>query len=66
MYSLSPGIVDSNMQEIIRNSDSEVYPWVGTFQSFKDENNFNSCAYVADKCLQLAKQDQGEVYVDLI
>jgi NAD(P)-dependent dehydrogenase (short-subunit alcohol dehydrogenase family) len=53
-YSLSPGIVDTDMQTAIRGADPAAFPERDRFRQFADLQQFNSPGWVADKILELA------------
>jgi benzil reductase ((S)-benzoin forming) len=65
ILSFSPGIMDTDMQGIIRNSDKEDFANVETFQSYHEEGQLRSPAFVAEKMLELVlsqKVENGRVY----
>jgi len=53
-FSVSPGVVDTAMQELIRSTPEERFPSVGDFIALKDHEKFNDPAYVAEQILTLA------------
>jgi NAD(P)-dependent dehydrogenase (short-subunit alcohol dehydrogenase family) len=53
-YSLSPGIVDTDMQTAIRAADPAAFPERDRFRQFAELQQFNSPGWVADKILELA------------
>ena len=52
---LSPGIIDTPMQENIRSASSENFSQVKKFQKFKSENQLSTPAETADKVIFLLK-----------
>lgn len=53
-YSVSPGIVDTDMQTAIRGSDPASFPERERFEWFAELQQFNSPAWVGDHILRLA------------
>lgn len=53
-YSVAPGVVDTEMQTLIRDCSPENFPEVGRFVEMKQENQFNSGEYVARELFALA------------
>jgi NAD(P)-dependent dehydrogenase (short-subunit alcohol dehydrogenase family) len=53
-YSLSPGLVDTDMQAAIRATDESDFPEVARFRHAAEEHRFNSPAWVAEHILALA------------
>ena len=53
-YAVAPGIVDTEMQAIIRSSREEVFPMVEKFHEYKEKDLFNSPAFVASSILSLS------------
>ena len=53
-YSVAPGVVDTAMQELIRNSTAEDFPEVERFREMKMEGSFNSPEFVASQLLGIA------------
>ncbi len=53
-YAVSPGLVDTDMQGMIRASDERRFPEVARFRAAKLESAFNSPTWVADRLLDLA------------
>lgn len=67
-YSLSPGIVDTNMQEMIRGTDAGDFPMVEKFHQVKAQNAFKTTDQVAQKVIDLAfscDEDGDEVVVQV-
>ncbi len=60
-YALAPGVVDTDMQTLIRSSTEEAFPDVRRFRRLKQEGRFNSADWVArfilDRCLGAAGSD---------
>ena len=53
-YAFSPGVVDTDMQELIRRCPPERFPAVGRFLELARTQSFNSPAHVADHLLAIA------------
>jgi NAD(P)-dependent dehydrogenase (short-subunit alcohol dehydrogenase family) len=53
-YALSPGVVDTDMQALIRRTAPENFPDVERFHQLKSKNAFNSPRWVADQILDIA------------
>jgi NAD(P)-dependent dehydrogenase (short-subunit alcohol dehydrogenase family) len=67
-YAVAPGIVDTDMQALIRAASPEDFPEVGRFLEFEREGAFNSPGFVAEHLLRIAfdpAADPGEVLVRL-
>lgn len=52
--SLAPGVVDTDMQTLIRATPAERFPDLDRFVEMKRDNSFNSARYVAQELLALA------------
>jgi len=53
-YSVAPGVVDTAMQDRIRESDREVFPKLDDFLELKRVDGFNTVSFVADRFLEIA------------
>jgi benzil reductase ((S)-benzoin forming) len=53
-YAVAPGVVDTDMQAVIRATPAERFPAVGRFHELKRVDAYNSPAWVADYILRLA------------
>jgi NAD(P)-dependent dehydrogenase (short-subunit alcohol dehydrogenase family) len=53
-YSVAPGIVNTEMQEMIRSSSPEAFPEVERFRRIAADGNFNSPTWVAGQLLDIA------------
>lgn len=53
-YSVAPGIIDTDMQELIRSKSAEDFPLVEKFHDLKRDDAFSSLSFVAKSILQLA------------
>eukprot|EP00521_Asterionellopsis_glacialis_P010137 CAMPEP_0195301832 /NCGR_PEP_ID=MMETSP0707-20130614/30032_1 /TAXON_ID=33640 /ORGANISM="Asterionellopsis glacialis, Strain CCMP134" /LENGTH=274 /DNA_ID=CAMNT_0040364911 /DNA_START=82 /DNA_END=906 /DNA_ORIENTATION=+ len=53
-YAVAPGVIDTDMQEIIRSSTEEQFPMVKKFVDIKEMGSFNTPPYVAQQILNLA------------
>jgi benzil reductase ((S)-benzoin forming) len=52
-YAVAPGVVDTDMQVLIRDTPSERFPEVERFHRRKREGDFNTPSWVADHILRL-------------
>lgn len=53
-HAVAPGIVDTDMQALIRRQSPEVFPEVDRFRRLKEDEAFNSLSFVAEHILRLA------------
>ncbi len=53
-YSIAPGVIDTDMQALIRSTDADAFPEVARFRRRKDEGDFSRASYVADALLKIA------------
>jgi benzil reductase ((S)-benzoin forming) len=53
-YSVAPGIIDTDMQELIRSTDAANFPLVEKFHELKRDDAFSSVEFVARSLLDLA------------
>lgn len=53
-FAVAPGIVDTDMQALIRRQSPEVFPDLERFLAFKRDEAFNSIPFVAQHLLRLA------------
>ncbi len=67
IFSVAPGIVDTKMQEDIRNSSPERFPYYDTFVEYKQNNLLWSPEKVAGLILQILKNpdDYDDVLLDV-
>jgi NAD(P)-dependent dehydrogenase (short-subunit alcohol dehydrogenase family) len=54
VHAVAPGIIDTDMQSMIRDCTPEQFPRVQKFLDLKTKNAFSSPAFVADRLLELA------------
>jgi NAD(P)-dependent dehydrogenase (short-subunit alcohol dehydrogenase family) len=54
VHAVAPGIIDTDMQAMIRSSTPEEFPRVQKFLDLKEKEGFSSPAFVADRMLELA------------
>ena len=54
VYSVAPGIIDTNMQTMIRDLSPDVFPMVDKFKEFKANDAYNTMSFVADHILRYA------------
>jgi NAD(P)-dependent dehydrogenase (short-subunit alcohol dehydrogenase family) len=67
-YSIAPGVVDTDMQALIRETSADAFADVERFRQRKEEGDFNSARFVAEQFLQIAfdpAQRPAEVCVTL-
>ena len=70
VHAVAPGIIDTDMQALIRDCSPEQFPRVQKFLDLKATDGFSSPAFVADRMLELAfdpaaRTDQGVVTLPL-
>jgi len=68
VHAVAPGIIDTDMQAMIRSCTPEQFPRVQKFLDLKAKDGFSSPAFVADRLLELAfdpSQRSDEVLVTL-
>jgi NAD(P)-dependent dehydrogenase (short-subunit alcohol dehydrogenase family) len=53
-HAIAPGVIDTDMQALIRATPSALFPEVGRFLERKREGRFNSVGFVAERILALA------------
>ncbi len=53
-HAIAPGVVDTDMQSLIRESTPEQFPQVERFRAMKRDDAFNSGRYVAEEVLAIA------------
>jgi NAD(P)-dependent dehydrogenase (short-subunit alcohol dehydrogenase family) len=53
-YAVAPGIIDTQMQELIRGTSAEKFPMVDKFLELKANDSFSSPEFVAQRLLELA------------
>lgn len=53
-HSVAPGVVDTEMQSLIRSSSAADFPEVERFRQLKRDEGFNSARFVADEMLAIA------------
>jgi NAD(P)-dependent dehydrogenase (short-subunit alcohol dehydrogenase family) len=53
-YAVAPGVIDTDMQALIRATPAERFPEVGRFRELEREGRFNSARFVAEHILALA------------
>jgi NAD(P)-dependent dehydrogenase (short-subunit alcohol dehydrogenase family) len=54
VHAVAPGIIDTEMQSMIRDCSPEQFPRVQKFLDLKENEGFSSPAFVADRLLELA------------
>ena len=64
-YAVAPGVVDTDMQELIRSTPADRFPDVDHFVDRKRRGDFNSPAYVADRILDLVANRPDDVVLRL-
>ena len=58
VFAVSPGIVDTPMQDAIRSADEQHFPHLDRFQSYKSEGELSSSREVALKYLKIIQEPQ--------
>ena len=58
-FAVAPGIVDTPMQDAIRNADEQHFPHLDRFQSYKDDGDLVSAREVAVKFLKIIQGPQN-------
>lgn len=53
-YAIAPGVVDTDMQAILRSCSPEQFPMVGKFLDIKAKNRFNTIDFIAEQFLAIA------------
>ncbi len=53
-YAVAPGIIDTDMQELIRSQSADDFPLVEKFHELQKDDAFSSASFVAKSLLQLA------------
>jgi benzil reductase ((S)-benzoin forming) len=53
-YAVAPGVIDTEMQALIRATPAERFPEVGRFVERKREGRFNTARFIAEQILALA------------
>jgi NAD(P)-dependent dehydrogenase (short-subunit alcohol dehydrogenase family) len=53
-HAVAPGVVDTDMQALIRSTDEADFPEVAAFRAMADHHAFNTPTWVADRILELA------------
>ncbi|CAJ1936083.1 unnamed protein product [Cylindrotheca closterium] len=56
-YAIAPGVIDTDMQVMIRSSSKEDFPMLDKFISIKEKDSFNSIPFVAKNILELALKE---------
>ncbi len=59
VHAVAPGIIDTDMQAMIRDCTPEQFPRVQKFLDLKAKDGFSSPAFVADRLLELAFGPEG-------
>lgn len=54
VYAVAPGVIDTDMQALIRGCTPEQFPMVEAFREMKAQGAFNSMAFVAEHLLRYA------------
>ena len=53
-YSIAPGVIDTDMQTMIRSTDKTDFPMVDKFHEIKANDSFNTPPYIAIEIEKLA------------
>ena len=59
VFAVAPGIVDTPMQDAIRNADEQHFPHLDRFQSYKTDGDLVSAREVALKYLKIIQEPQN-------
>lgn len=59
VFSIAPGIVDTEMQEAIRQANKEDFPHLERFKSYKQNNELTSAVEVAKKFLHVIQNPEN-------
>ena len=59
VFAVAPGIVDTPMQDAIRNADEQHFPHLDRFQSYKADGDLVSAREVALKYLKIIQEPQN-------
>lgn len=54
VHAVAPGVIDTDMQALIRSLDADTFPMVERFRQMKAEGSFNSIEFVAEHLLRYA------------
>ena len=57
VYSVAPGVIDTDMQALIRSTSADDFPMVDRFVHMKENDEFSSVRFVAEQMLELAFGD---------
>jgi NAD(P)-dependent dehydrogenase (short-subunit alcohol dehydrogenase family) len=58
-HAVAPGVVDTDMQAVIRGKSADEFPMVDKFLDLKEREAFNTPSYVADQLLAIAFDAQA-------
>lgn len=58
VFSIAPGIVDTNMQQKVRNSDAKDFPHLDKFIGYKEKGQLSSPELVASKILEIIEKPE--------
>ncbi len=66
VYAVAPGVIDTDMQAIIRSKTKEQFPMVDKFMAMKERDAFSRPPFVAEQLLRIAfSEPPGEVVLRL-
>jgi NAD(P)-dependent dehydrogenase (short-subunit alcohol dehydrogenase family) len=54
VHAVAPGVIDTDMQALVRSFDADTFPMVERFRQMKAEGSFNSIEFVAEHVLRYA------------
>jgi NAD(P)-dependent dehydrogenase (short-subunit alcohol dehydrogenase family) len=54
VHAVAPGVIDTDMQALIRSLDTDTFPMVERFRQMKADGSFNSIEFVAEHLLRYA------------
>eukprot|EP00980_Cylindrotheca_fusiformis_P030005 scaffold24174_cov117-Cylindrotheca_fusiformis.AAC.6 len=56
-YAIAPGVIDTDMQSIIRSSSKEDFPMIDKFLEMKESDSFNTPPFVAENIEKMALEE---------
>ncbi|MHC1703093.1 MAG: SDR family NAD(P)-dependent oxidoreductase [Tenuifilaceae bacterium] len=59
VFSIAPGIVDTNMQTLVRSTNSKDFPHLDKFIGYKEKGQLSSTESVARKILEIVEKPEG-------
>ncbi|MCP5055875.1 MAG: SDR family NAD(P)-dependent oxidoreductase [bacterium] len=59
-FSVAPGVIDTDMQALIRSTDEADFPDLPRFLAMKRDGRYNTPAFIAERLLELAFGESGQ------